>query len=66
MQLRGDVPGDGDAGRRSAGIAHRTADMAATIVNGAGGAHGRAWVATSVIRVSEAQILNQGRERHDV
>lgn len=40
--------------------------MAATVVNGACGAHRRSWVAAGIVGVSEAQILNQGRERHDV
>lgn len=66
MQLRGDVAGDGNAGGGSAGIAHCARDMAATVVNGSCGAHGRAWVAAGIICVSEAQVLNQGRERHDV
>lgn len=66
MQLRRDIAGNRNAGGGGRSIAHGAAHMAATVVNGACGAHRRSWVAAGVIRVSEAQILDQGRERHDV
>lgn len=66
MELARDIARDAHTGRGGRSIAHGAAHMAATVVNGACGAHGRSWVAAGVIRVSEAQILDQGRERHDV
>lgn len=66
MQLARDIARDAHTGRGSRGIAHGAAHMAATVVNSACGAHGWSWISTGVICVSEAQILDQGRERHNV